>query len=133
MRHFRLNCILSFYPLHEHIMLENTLPQLEQLIEQTIEKNNQLKQQVSELQEQKTKLTEENEILQLEALENDEKQKQTETGLNRLLSRLQETQHDTHNEDVHHEHNEHQHHEHQHNEHQHNEHQHHEHHEHHHG
>ena len=104
-------------------MLENTLPQLEQLIEQTIEKNNQLKQLVGELQEQKNKLTEENEILQLEALENAEKQKQTETGLNRLLSRLQEAHHDTHNEDEHNEdeHNEH------------HEHQHHEHHEHHHG
>lgn len=101
-------------------MLENTLPQLEQLIEQTIAKNNQLKQQVGELQEQKTKLSEENEMLQLEALENAEKQQQTETGLNRLLSRLQEVQDDEHNED---EHNEHQHHEHQH----------HEHHEHHHG
>ena len=48
-------------------------------------------------------------MLQLEVLENEEKQKQTETGLNRLLTRLQEAQHDTHNEHEHeHEHHEHQ-------------------------
>ncbi|HBY86936.1 MAG TPA: DUF904 domain-containing protein, partial [Colwellia sp.] len=35
-------------------MLENTLPQLEQLIEDIIAKNNQLKNQVAELEQQKS-------------------------------------------------------------------------------
>jgi len=73
-------------------MLENTLPQLEQLIEQVIEKNNQLKQQVSELEQQKSVLADENEMLQLEALEGEEKQKQTSDVLTGLLSKLQSVQ-----------------------------------------
>jgi cell division protein ZapB len=109
-------------------MLENTLPQLEQLIEQTIENNNQLKKQVGELQEQKDKLAEENELLQLEALENEEKQIQTATDLNRLLSRLQAAHHEDNNEHEQNE-NENENHDHQ----EHNNHEHHEHHEHHHG
>ncbi|MBU2926022.1 DUF904 domain-containing protein [Colwellia sp. 4_MG-2023] len=70
-------------------MLENTLPQLEQLIEQIIEKNNHLKSQVAELEKQKSVLVEENEMLQLEALEGEEKQKQTSTVLANLLDKLQ--------------------------------------------
>jgi len=70
-------------------MLENTLPQLEQLIEQIIEKNNNLKSQVAELEKQKSVLVEENEMLQLEALEGEEKQKQTSTVLTNLLDKLQ--------------------------------------------
>ncbi|WP_159820222.1 DUF904 domain-containing protein [Colwellia sp. 20A7] len=70
-------------------MLENTLPQLEQLIEQIIEKNNHLKSQVAELEQQKSVLVEENEMLQLEALEGEEKQKQTSTVLTNLLGKLQ--------------------------------------------
>jgi len=70
-------------------MLENTLPQLEQLIEQIIEKNNHLKSQVAELEKQKLVLVEENEMLQLEALEGEEKQKQTSTVLANLLDKLQ--------------------------------------------
>jgi hypothetical protein len=70
-------------------MLENTLPQLEQLIEQIIEKNNHLKSQVAELEQQKSVLVEENEMLQLEALEGEEKQKQTSTILTNLLGKLQ--------------------------------------------
>jgi hypothetical protein len=70
-------------------MLENTLPQLEQLIEQIIEKNNHLKSQVAELEQQKSVLVEENEMLQLEALEGEEKQKQTSTVLTNLLNKLQ--------------------------------------------
>jgi len=73
-------------------MLENTLPQLEQLIEQVIEKNNQLKQQVAELEQQKSVLADENEMLQLEALEGEEKQKQTSDVLTGLLSKLQSVQ-----------------------------------------
>ncbi|TWX73780.1 DUF904 domain-containing protein [Colwellia sp. C1TZA3] len=70
-------------------MLENTLPQLEQLIEQIIEKNNLLKNQVTELELQKSVLADENEMLQLEALEGEEKQKQTNSVLTSLLGKLQ--------------------------------------------
>lgn len=70
-------------------MLENTLPQLEQLIEQIIDKNNQLKSQVAELELQKSVLADENEMLQLEALEGEEKQKQTSNVLTSLLDKLQ--------------------------------------------
>jgi FtsZ-binding cell division protein ZapB len=70
-------------------MLENTLPQLEQLIEKIVEKNNRLTTQVAELELQKTALVDENEILQLEALEGEEKQKQTSDVLASLLGKLQ--------------------------------------------
>jgi FtsZ-binding cell division protein ZapB len=70
-------------------MLENTLPQLEQLIEDIIAKNNQLKSQVIELEQQKTALLDENETLQLEALDGEEKQKQTNSVLTNLLGKLQ--------------------------------------------
>ena len=70
-------------------MLENTLPQLEQLIEQIIDKNTQLKNQIAELEQQKSLLVDENEMLQLEALEGEEKQKQTSNVLTNLLDKLQ--------------------------------------------
>jgi len=70
-------------------MIENTLPQLEQLIEQIIAKNNLLKSQVAELELQKSVLVDENEMLQLEALEGEEKQKQTNSVLTSLLDKLQ--------------------------------------------
>ncbi|MFT5296607.1 MAG: cell division protein ZapB [Colwellia sp.] len=70
-------------------MLENTLPQLEQLIEKIIDKNNKLKAQVSELELQKAGLVDENETFQLEALENEEKQKQANLALTSLLEKLQ--------------------------------------------
>ncbi|MBA6224710.1 DUF904 domain-containing protein [Colwellia sp. MB02u-18] len=70
-------------------MIENTLPQLEQLIEQIIAKNNLLKSQVAELELQKSVLVDENEMLQLEALEGEEKQKQTNSVLTSLLGKLQ--------------------------------------------
>jgi FtsZ-binding cell division protein ZapB len=70
-------------------MLENTLPQLEQLIEDIIAKNNQLKNQVAELEQQKSVLLDENETLQLEALDGEEKQKQTNSVLTSLLGKLQ--------------------------------------------
>jgi cell division protein ZapB len=70
-------------------MLENTLPQLEQLIEKIIDKNNILKAQVSELELQKASLIDENETFQLEALESEEKQKQTNAALTSLLEKLQ--------------------------------------------
>jgi hypothetical protein len=70
-------------------MLENTLPQLEQLIEDIIAKNNQLKNQVAELEQEKSLLLDENETLQLEALDGEEKQKQTNNVLTNLLGKLQ--------------------------------------------
>lgn len=70
-------------------MSENTLPQLEQLIEQIIEKNSQLKSQVVTLEQQKSLLADENEMLQLEVLESEEKQKQTSSALTNLLGKLQ--------------------------------------------
>jgi cell division protein ZapB len=70
-------------------MIENTLPQLEQLIEQIIAKNKLLKSQVAELELQKSMLVDENEMLQLEALEGEEKQKQTNSILTSLLGKLQ--------------------------------------------
>jgi len=70
-------------------MLENTLPQLEQLIEKIIDKNNKLQTLVAELEQQKASLLDENETFQLEALENEEKQKQANTALTNLLDKLQ--------------------------------------------
>ncbi|MDX2367841.1 MAG: DUF904 domain-containing protein [Colwellia sp.] len=70
-------------------MLENTLPQLEQLIERIIDKNNQLQSKVVELEQQKTVLVDENETLQLEVLESEGKQTQTNDVLASLLGKLQ--------------------------------------------
>lgn len=70
-------------------MLEKTLPQLEQLIEDIITKNNQLKKQVEELEQQKSVLADENETLQLELLEGEEKRTQTNDVLTNLLDKLQ--------------------------------------------
>jgi cell division protein ZapB len=70
-------------------MLENTLPQLEQLIEQIIEKNTLLKSQVATLEQQKSLLADENEMLQLEVLESEEKQKQTSNAVTSILGKLQ--------------------------------------------
>ena len=70
-------------------MLENTLPQLEKLIEDIIEKNTRLKSQMVTLEQQKSVLIDENETLQLEALEGEEKQQQTSRALTNLLSKLQ--------------------------------------------
>jgi cell division protein ZapB len=54
-----------------------------------IDKNNLLKSQVAELELQKSVLADENEMLQLEALEGEEKQKQTNDVLANLLGKLQ--------------------------------------------
>ena len=70
-------------------MLENTLPQLEQLIERIIDKNNQLQSTIVELEQQKSVLVDENETLQLEVLEGEEKQTQTNDVLASLLGKLQ--------------------------------------------
>lgn len=73
-------------------MDNTTLHQLEQLIDSLIERNTQLQNDVTNLQEQNTKLSEENELLQLEALENEEKQKDASTTLSGLLDKLQSAQ-----------------------------------------
>ncbi len=73
-------------------MNNNTLQQLEQLIDQLITRNNQLQTDISELKEQNIKLLDENELLQLEALENEEKQKDASTTLSSLLDKLQSAQ-----------------------------------------
>lgn len=75
-------------------MLENTIPQLDQLIEQMIENNNQYKNQINELKEQNAKLQEDNETLQLEVLESDEKHSQVKDNLEQLLGKLQNVQKD---------------------------------------
>lgn len=88
--HFRLNLLPYInYSYQERLMLENTLPQLEQLIEDIIAKNIQLKTQIAELEQTNTLLTDENETLQLEALDGEEKQKQTNDVLSNLLGKLQ--------------------------------------------
>ncbi|GAA0811283.1 hypothetical protein GCM10009111_03590 [Colwellia asteriadis] len=73
-------------------MLENTLPQLEQLIEAMIEKNVSLKAEISNLQQQNSSLADENEMLQLELLEGEEKQKQARSAVENLLGKLQSVQ-----------------------------------------
>ena len=73
-------------------MLENTLPQLEQLIEKIIEKNNELNIEVNHLKAQNLTLADENEMLQLETLEGEEKQKQAKDTLEKLLTKLQSAQ-----------------------------------------
>lgn len=71
------------------LMNNDTLPQLEQLIDQLISRNNQLESQFNELKAQHSKLIDENETLQLEVLDSDEKQKETNTALAGLLDKLQ--------------------------------------------
>lgn len=73
-------------------MDNNTLQQLEQLIDSLIERNNQLQTNVASLKEQNSKLADDNELLQLEALENEEKQKDASTTLTGLLDKLQSAQ-----------------------------------------
>lgn len=70
-------------------MNNETLPQLEQLIDQLIAQNERLNNEVSGLQEQNSKLIDENETLQLEVLESEEKQKETSSTLTNLLDKLQ--------------------------------------------
>ena len=73
-------------------MNNETLSQLEQLIDQLINQNSQLQMQVNELKEKNSKLIDENENLQLELLDSEEKQKDTSTTLTGLLEKLQSAQ-----------------------------------------
>jgi len=70
-------------------MNNETLPKLEQLIDELINQNNRLNNELSELKAQNEKLADENETLQLEVLESEEKQKETSQTLSGLLSKLQ--------------------------------------------
>jgi predicted nucleic acid-binding Zn-ribbon protein len=70
-------------------MNNDTLPQLEQLIDQLIAQNQRLNNELSELKEQNSKLIDENETLQLEVLESEEKQKDASNTLSNLLEKLQ--------------------------------------------
>ena len=58
-------------------MNQETLSQLEQLVDKLIQRNSELQQEVTTLRENNTKLMDENETLQLEVLESEEKQKET--------------------------------------------------------
>ncbi|MDN3379025.1 MULTISPECIES: cell division protein ZapB [unclassified Pseudoalteromonas] len=73
-------------------MNNETLSQLEQLIDQLISRNNELQAEVTSLTEKNSKLIDENETLQLEVLDSEEKQKDTSSTLSGLLEKLQSAQ-----------------------------------------
>jgi regulator of replication initiation timing len=73
-------------------MNNQDLQKLDQLIDQLLSQNNQLKSEVSALKEQNQKLIDENETLQLEMLESEEKQKEFSSSLSGLLDKLQTQQ-----------------------------------------
>ena len=70
-------------------MNQDTLSQLEQLVDKLIARNGELSQEITNLRESNAKLQDENETLQLEVLESEEKQKETSTTLSSLLEKLQ--------------------------------------------
>ncbi|WP_105187889.1 cell division protein ZapB [Pseudoalteromonas sp. T1lg48] len=70
-------------------MNQETLSQLEQLVDKLIARNAELNQEVTALRDSNAKLQDENETLQLEVLESEEKQKETSTTLTSLLEKLQ--------------------------------------------
>ena len=70
-------------------MNQDTLSQLEQLVDKLIARNGELNQEIINLRESNAKLQDENETLQLEVLESEEKQKETSTTLSSLLEKLQ--------------------------------------------
>ncbi|MEI5640484.1 MULTISPECIES: DUF904 domain-containing protein [unclassified Pseudoalteromonas] len=73
-------------------MNNQDLQKLDQLIDQLLSQNNQLKSEVTALKEQNQKLIDENETLQLEMLESEEKQKEFSSSLSGLLDKLQSQQ-----------------------------------------
>lgn len=73
-------------------MNNETLSQLEQLIDKLILRNSELESEVKNLQAETAKLLDENETLQLEVLENEEKQKDASSTLTGLLEKLQSVQ-----------------------------------------
>ncbi|NRA61597.1 MAG: hypothetical protein HRU25_11930 [Psychrobium sp.] len=77
-------------------MLDTVLPKLEQLIEQLIVKNDALLQEKSTLASQNEtlaqqvkQLEDDNEMLQMEALEQEEKHATTLTRINAMVDRLE--------------------------------------------
>ena len=70
-------------------MNNETLSQLEQLIDKLINRNSELESEVKSLKKQTAKLLDENETLQLEVLESEEKQKDASSTLTGLLEKLQ--------------------------------------------
>jgi predicted nucleic acid-binding Zn-ribbon protein len=70
-------------------MNNETLSQLEQLIDKLINRNSELESEVKSLKDQTAKLLDENETLQLEVLESEEKQKDASSTLTGLLEKLQ--------------------------------------------
>ncbi len=71
-------------------MNNDKLSQLEQLIDQLIAQNHDYKQQVESLTSANQKLQDENETLQLEALEIEEQQQDAANTLETLLGKLQQ-------------------------------------------
>jgi len=78
-------------------MLDTALPKLEQLIEQLIEKNSTLNADVTrlntqneELASQVKQLEDDNENLQLDALEQEEKHASTLSKINSIVGRLEQ-------------------------------------------
>ncbi len=78
-------------------MLDTALPKLEQLIEQLIEKNSALNENIirlnsqnEELASQVKQLEDDNENLQLEALEQEEKHAGTLSKINAIVGRLEQ-------------------------------------------
>jgi len=79
------------------MMLDTALPKLEQLIEQLIEKNSTLNADVTrlntqneELASQVKQLEDDNENLQLDALEQEEKHASTLSKINSIVGRLEQ-------------------------------------------
>jgi len=70
-------------------MNNETLPKLEELIDEVISTNNRLNNELLELKAKNEKLLDENETLQLEVLESEEKHKETSEALVGLLNKLQ--------------------------------------------
>ena len=70
-------------------MNNETLSQLEQLIDKLIHRNSELESEVKSLKDQTAKLIDENETLQLEVLDSEEKQKEASSTLTGLLEKLQ--------------------------------------------
>ena len=73
-------------------MNNETLSQLEQLIDKLIHRNSELESEVKSLKDQTAKLIDENETLQLEVLDSEEKQKEASSTLTGLLEKLQSVQ-----------------------------------------
>lgn len=77
-------------------MLDDALLKLEQVIDQLIEKNEALTAQVTQLSEERAQLSaklqqleEDNETLQIEGIEQEDKQQQTVDRIQKMLQRIE--------------------------------------------